>query len=665
MRWGKRPDRRKATVALPPLAPLPRAEGQPPAVRREFPTPPEKDDVARLAEDDVPDLSGREVWPAADHRSSEMWRQLSSAAAVLAEGTTRWRAAVIGSSYPIEAYDRFRRDIPIRPPPGPLPKLALSVLVDAAVAAPFLLRATLRSLQDQSMREWRAIVVGPASLSDHPVGAFAQTDTRIAFVADGAAIPAGAEHVVVLTAGTALDPEALAWLAFAAERTGAAAVFADHDDGVVDPAMGLVRADPWLPGLLDAATLAQGAAPAVMIAGGAAVRHALKIASFDGGDGVRRAILHSVLSGGEAVPHVARLLGTRLHLPVVARDGRDSDDDAAPGRLGPIPFVAPAPKPVSQRPDRIAIVIPTRDAADLLARAIDSLKRNARDPNRVEFIVVDNRSADEATWRLFDRLARDGAAQVMPFDAPFNWSQASNIGAAASDAPMIVFANNDIEMTSDGWDDRLIDQLSDPSVGAVGARLIYPGGAVQHAGVAFGFGPGGAEHEGRDRDATDPGPDRRFVTTHAVAAVTGAFLGVRRSDFDAIDGFDAGRLMIGHSDVDLCLRLRETGLVIRYCAQIEALHHEGATRGRNETRAAIAWDEGERRDLIDRWGAALGEDPSINPYWTRGGQPFDGLCEPAMTDVVRHIDSTARPDPWRPARRAAQENAAWRPEIFH
>ena len=237
---------------------------------------------------------------------------------------------------------------------------------------------------------------------------------------------------------------------------------------------------------------------------------------------------------------------------------------------------------------------------------------------------------------------------MLPFDASFNWSLASNLGAVASDAPLIAFVNNDIEMLSHGWDDVLADMLSRPHVGAVGARLLYSNRSVQHAGIAFGFGPSGTEHEGRGVPAADPGPGRRYVTSHAVSAVTGAFLALRRTDFEHLGGFDAGRLMIAYSDVDLCLRLRTTGKVIQYCPSIEAVHHEGATRGINATQSAIAWDESERLDLIERWGDALADDPGINPYWRREEHPFQTLREPTMREVISHIDRSAHRHPWQP-----------------
>ena len=602
-RWGG--DRRGPVPVMPPLPPLAVAQVPIPVA-----VPPTSETIAPQE---------------GLLRPTERWERIVAVAEALAADRRGMIDAAIG--YPIEAWDQFCRDIPVRPPPARAGLPAMTVRVDASVAAPFLIRATLRSLQDQSRADWTAQVVAPTAICAHPVGSFATTDARIRFVEQSQVVTG---PVVTIEAGVVLDPEALAWLGFALARTEADAVFSDHDHGIADPGLRLVRADPVFHGAFDGALQRVAGAPVVVAQ------------RADGG----------VLGAGAA--SVPRVLGTRLALSLVARKGRASGDDDVAGRLAPMPHVAPLPAAIAPRDDRIAVVIPTRDGAGLLVRAVETLRATARNADRLDIVVVDNRSTHDETFALFAQFAADGAARVVPLDAPFNWSLASNIGAAASDAPLVAFVNNDIEMLASGWDDALAAALADPGVGGVGARLIYPGRTIQHAGVAFGFGPGGAEHEGRGASADVPGPFRRYVTPHAVASVTGAFLGVRRADFDAVGGFDAERLMIAHSDVDLCLKLRERGLVINYVPAIEAIHHEGASRGINESRAAIAWDEGERRDLIDRWGDALFEDVGISPYWRRGGQPFEAIREPTMREILAQIDRTAAPHPWKPTRRSAQ-----------
>lgn len=579
-------------------------------------------------------------------RPTERWQKILALAEALSNERLSGERLAASLAYPLAAYDQFRRDVPIRPPPsiaGPLPPI--TVLVNADGAAPFLLRATLRSLQDQSVTEWSAIVLASAALCEGPVASFADTDGRIRFTDPDAAVPPGVGYVVLVDAGTVLDPEALAWYAMALLRTGAAAAYADHDHGVADPAFRILRVDPVLFGTFDEALIMGGLAPAAV---------ALALPMFISGQvwsGDRKDVLIKASREGR-VAHIPRLIATQLSLPLIARTGRVERNAAGASECSsnvPLPV---APVRAASQEDRIAVVIPTRDGAGLLARAVDTLRSKARRPDRLDIVVVDNRSTTAHAAALFGRLNAERTARVVPFDAPFNWSLASNLGAQASDAPLIAFVNNDVEMLSSGWDDVVAAALSNPHIGAVGARLLYPDRTVQHAGIAFGFGPGGTEHEGRGVPAADPGPGKRYVIPHAVSAVTGAFLAVRRADFDHLEGFDAARLMIAHSDVDFCLRLRELGKVILYCPAIQAVHHEGATRGLNETQAAIAWDEGERLDLLDRWGDALSDDPGISLYWQRTDRPFESLREPTVREILAHLDQSASAQPWRPARSA-------------
>lgn len=644
-----RPER---SLVLPPLPPLDADdEIVPDAPKPVVTAAPEREQI--VASEAMLSMS-RQAVRALDMRPLAMWERTAEIAAALQSADERVRQALAGSVYPFAAYDRFRRDNALRPPPGAIPDGdGLTVIVDAGVAAPFLLRETLRGLQEQTVADWRALVIAPASVRGHPVASFADIDRRFVFVDPSEYAPPEG-HCLLVTAGTALDQYALAWLLFAAGRTGAKAVIADHDHGVLDPDLGSLRADPWFFSAFDSASLDWLPAPAAVwlrsAPGGAP--------SFDGSDGWRRDALRGVEG---AIAHAPRLLATMIELPINARNARETPQDPAAGRLGPVAPLIRVPE-IVQSDGRIAVIIPTRDGADLLERAVVSLRRTARAHDRLDIVVVDNRSADAESHELFRRLEAEGAARVLPFDKPFNWGLVNNEGAQSSDAPWLVFANNDIEMLSRGWDDVLIDTLSQPGVGALGARLLYPNGTVQHGGVVFGMVPGHTEHEGRGIAAGDPGPNRRLVTPRTVGAVTGAFFGMSRETWDAVGHIDVV-MGVAHSDLDLCLKIREQGLTIRYEPRIEAIHFESVTRGFNSTKADVAWDESERTDLVSRWGRdSMVEDIGVSPYWARSGNPFDLIREPSMIEVVRHIDRTGRPHPWRPSRAADERDAMWAPE---
>lgn len=593
-----------------------------------------------------------------DIRAEAMWRRTADIARLLAGVGVDVRELTGGAVYPLAAYDRFRRDHQLRPPPLPVPDgQGVEVVVDATRSAPFLLRETLQSLRNQSHTAWHATVVGGPAIRAHPVASFANVDTRISFVDEQAFELRGAEWSLWLSAGTVLDPVGLHWLLFAGARCDAELVFADHDHGVSEVEEGQLRADPWLYGALDKAMIDMVPAPAAVLARrDLAARTPIR---FDGGEGSQRALIAAAT--GRA-PHVPRLLATRLELPLTARAGRETSADAVAGRLAPAatPVRAALPPP---RDERIAVVIPNRDAADLLARAVSTLRGKARLASRLDIVIVDNRTTDPAALELLGQLEGSGAARRHVFDQPFNWGLASNEGARASDAPVVIFANNDMEMLSTGWDDILLAALASPGVGAVGARLLYPHATVQHAGVVFGMNTNEGQHEGRHVAASEPGPNRRLVVPRSVAAVTGAFLGVTRDNFEAVGGIDTG-MQVAHSDLDFCFNLRERGLTIRYEPGIELIHYESVTRGVNATKADIAFDESERAELIRRWGNTLNEDVGVSPYWARRGIGFDLLREPSMVEIVRHIDKTGRDHPWLPLRREAQEMAAWRPEAL-
>src|SRR5216110_1676120 len=107
-----------------------------------------------------------------------------------------------------------------------------------------------------------------------------------------------------------------------------------------------------------------------------------------------------------------------------------------------------------------------------------------------------------------------------------------------------------------------------------------------------------------------------LAVTRAVSAVDGAFLAIRRETFLAHGGFDAAGLPIAHSDIDLALKLRSSGLKILWTPHVTLRHFESKTRGLDHLDPEkAARNRAERRLLIERWGAALTGEPSLNPFW--------------------------------------------------
>jgi GT2 family glycosyltransferase len=187
--------------------------------------------------------------------------------------------------------------------------------------------------------------------------------------------------------------------------------------------------------------------------------------------------------------------------------------------------------------------------------------------------------------------------------------------------------NNDIEATDDDWLLEMLSRLSDPGVGAVGARLLWPSGIVQHGGVVLGT-SFAAAHAFNDRMDGDPGYGDMLKVAHECAAVTAACLLVRREDYLSVEGMDEVRFPVNFNDVDLCLKLRERGKTIVFTPHARLLHLESASRGKDEAEDRKARFERELRMLRNKWGQSLIDDPYYNPTLALDSAPYSALAWP-------------------------------------
>ena len=268
----------------------------------------------------------------------------------------------------------------------------------------------------------------------------------------------------------------------------------------------------------------------------------------------------------------------------------------------------PAPVAPDDRPCA-TIVIPTRDRSDLLRLCVESLRR-ATGRSDCEAIVVDNGSSDRESLAYLRALDRDPRFRVLERPGPFNFSRLCNAGAAEARAPTLVFLNNDIEAPASDWLDLLVGWAGLPTIGAVGAKLVYPDGRLQHAGVVLGI-DGHVNHFERFRPPDDPGFFGRINFPHEISAVTGACLAVEKRKFDAVGGFDEVNLPVEFSDIDLCLRLAERGWTALIEPAALLVHREAASRK--------IWRSQEKRYagqvayFKERWRNRLRDDPYFHP----------------------------------------------------
>ena len=233
-----------------------------------------------------------------------------------------------------------------------------------------------------------------------------------------------------------------------------------------------------------------------------------------------------------------------------------------------------------------------------------------REITAFEAIVVDNGSQEAATLTLLQEIRADSRFSVLERPGPFNFSRLCNEAARVARMPTLLLLNNDIEPLETGWLRELTAWTSDPTVGAVGAKLLYPDGTLQHGGVILGI-EGIVGHFEYGLAGKDPGYFGRLNAPHSVSAVTGACLAVSRKKFFAVGGLDEVNLPIELNDVDFCLRLAERGWRNVLDCAVRLTHHESASRGR--TRGVQAQYPKEWNYFRRRWMHRLRSDPAFPP----------------------------------------------------
>lgn len=253
---------------------------------------------------------------------------------------------------------------------------------------------------------------------------------------------------------------------------------------------------------------------------------------------------------------------------------------------------------------KIAVIIPVRDGIALLQRCIDTLVNKTSYPD-YEIVIVNNDSESEEARDYFARTPH----RVLSYSGPFNYSAINNFAVEQTDAPWLLFLNNDVEIIESEWLNLMAEHVQRPAVGAVGARLLFPDETVQHGGVVVGVG-GVAQHAFRGFPAEDPGVARQLQVIRNYSAVTGACLLTRRAVFEEVGGFDEEKLPVTFNDVDLCLKMRRAGYRIVYTPFAKLYHHESATRRPSP--------EARESDVMrTRWAEAMARDPYYNPNLSR------------------------------------------------
>ena len=432
-----------------------------------------------------------------------------------------------------------------------------------------------------------------------------------------------ADFVTTVDAGDALAPEALFDFATAAARHPDAGVLYSDEDRMMEDGPGEPRFKPdWSPELLFAR---------MYLGRLLAVRRALVSSAggyrpdLEGAHDYDLAL--RITSAGARVVHVPKILchraasdvGTlsvaraseseRLALEAVCRQtGRDAVvlPGAAPGVWRVRHRLAGAP--------RVTIVIPTDAQVGstlsgqqaLVTQCIRSIIERTS-YRHYDLLVADNGSLPSDAAALLAHVPHQ--CVTYRWTGPFNFSRKINYAVARARGEFLLLLNDDVEVINPDWLTAMLEYATQGGIGAVGAKLFYPDGRLQHVGVATGV-CGIAAHLLHQHDGSSTGCGYAAVAVRNCSAVTGACLLTRRTVYDEVGGFDE-RMAVDFNDVDFCLRVRAAGYRIVFTPYARLYHHESGSFG---SRVQHPHDTQAMREI---WGAALDADPYYNPNLSR------------------------------------------------
>lgn len=529
---------------------------------------------------------------------------------------------------------RIRRQIQkqIRPP-------LFSIIMPLSQYDLELLRASLSSISAQIYEHWELIIAVPSTDKAQILGSIHDVsagDTRIkivyveaggkqltetAILLNGAVKEARGEWIIRVNPHDRLSNHSL--FHFFNECTNspdALCIYGDDDEIGVDGQRKGHRFKPdWNPDLLTSCDYIGNSVTyrrtRLVNLGGYAT-------GFEGSEGYELALRYLNNIPDKYIRHIHRVIYHRFSEPpsesstkIAHEAGRLAleryfnnrsiivEDGPGP-TLYRIRYTIPASAPL------VSIIIPTRDKVELLRACIQSIQKKTDYP-AWEILIIDNGSVEPETHEYFESIKNDTRIRVVPFQAPFNYSAINNYAVGRACGEVLALINNDVEVISTNWLSEMVGHALRPEIGAVGAKLLYPDGTVQHAGVILGIG-GVAAHVHRFLRGDAAGYCNRAILTQNFSAVTGACLVVKRKVYQEVGGLDENHLRVAFNDIDFCLRLVAAGYRIVFTPFALLFHHESISRGVDDTPEKKKVFENEFNYMKSKWGDRLGADFAYN-----------------------------------------------------
>jgi GT2 family glycosyltransferase len=265
----------------------------------------------------------------------------------------------------------------------------------------------------------------------------------------------------------------------------------------------------------------------------------------------------------------------------------------------------------------VSIIIASGGKADILRTNLDSLFAKTSYPD-YEVVIADNSKGSVIQKLVNQYQATQRNLQYFDWrNKPFNFSEVNNAAARQSKSPLLLFLNDDTSVIGADWLTSMVELAMRSDVGAVGAKLLYPNGAIQHAGVVLGiFDNCGHAFKGLNGNVGHYFDFSDVIRN--VSAVTGACLMTRADVFWQVSGFDESQFAVAFNDVDLCLKIGARGYRVLYTPHAVLYHHESFSK---TSKDLIPHPE-EVGSMKFKWDNVIASDPNYSPNLTRVDEDF-------------------------------------------
>ena len=265
---------------------------------------------------------------------------------------------------------------------------------------------------------------------------------------------------------------------------------------------------------------------------------------------------------------------------------------------------------------KVSILIPTKDHIDILDTCIQSIYNKSTYKN-YEVIVINNNSEKKETFDYFKKMENQfNNLKIIDLNCEFNFSYLNNYAVKnVAKGDYILLLNNDAEVVTNDWIEKMLSYAMKDGVGSVGAFLMFPDNTIQHAGVLMGKG-GIAGHVYSGQPVDIKGYGYELAVPYNVSCCTAACLMIEKKKYLEVNGLNED-LKVAFNDVDFALRLLKEGYRNVFLPTVKLYHYESKSRGMDKSAEQLKRYYQECDYMKDNWNDYIENDPFYNSNYSK------------------------------------------------